>query len=136
MRRLDALGIGRPSTWAAILAVLREREYVLLHERRFVPTERGRVVIAFLEGQFWAVGGVWLHRRDGGGPRPDRRGPSRLARDAGGVLGSLPRGARRGRRAGTHGGAEGGGGPARAVPVRRRGRGAGMARRAARRRWS
>ena len=56
VRRLDALGIGRPSTWAAILAVLREREYVLLHERRFVPTERGRVVIAFLEGQF----GRWV----------------------------------------------------------------------------
>ena len=56
VRRLDALGIGRPSTWAAILAVLREREYVLVHERRFVPTERGRVVIAFLEGQF----GRWV----------------------------------------------------------------------------
>ena len=56
VRRLDALGIGRPSTWAAILAVLREREYVLLHDRRFVPTERGRVVTAFLEGQF----GRWV----------------------------------------------------------------------------
>ena len=56
VRRLDALGIGRPSTWAAILAVLREREYVLVHERRFVPTERGRVVTAFVEGQF----GRWV----------------------------------------------------------------------------
>ena len=52
VRRLDALGIGRPSTWAAIVAVLREREYVLVHERRFVPTERGRVATAFLEGYF------------------------------------------------------------------------------------
>ena len=56
VRRLEALGIGRPSTWAAILAVLREREYALLHRRRFVPTERGRVVSAFLEGFF----GQWV----------------------------------------------------------------------------
>ena len=56
VRRLDELGIGRPSTWAAILAVLQEREYVLLHRRRFVPTERGRVVTAFLEDFF----GRWV----------------------------------------------------------------------------
>ena len=56
VRRLDELGIGRPSTWAAILAVLQEREYALLHQRRFVPTERGRVVTAFLEGFF----GQWV----------------------------------------------------------------------------
>ena len=56
VRRLDALGIGRPSTWAAILAVLQERGYALVHERRFVPTERGRVVTAFLEGFF----GGWV----------------------------------------------------------------------------
>ena len=56
VRRLDALGIGRPSTWAAIVAVLREREYVRVDERRFVPTERGRVATAFLEGHF----GRWM----------------------------------------------------------------------------
>ena len=56
VRRLDELGIGRPSTWAAILAVLQERGYALLHDRRFVPTERGRVVTAFLEGFF----GGWV----------------------------------------------------------------------------
>ena len=56
VRRLDELGIGRPSTWAAILAVLRERDYAVLHQRRFVPTERGRVVTAFLEGLF----GRWV----------------------------------------------------------------------------
>ncbi len=56
VRRLDALGIGRPSTWAAIVAVLREREYVQMRERRFVPTERGRVATAFLEGYF----GRWM----------------------------------------------------------------------------
>ena len=56
VRRLDELGIGRPSTWAAMLAVLWEREYALLHERRFVPTERGRVATAFLEVYF----GRWV----------------------------------------------------------------------------
>ena len=50
--RLDELGIGRPSTWAAILAVLPERGYAVLDDRRFVPTERGRVVTAFLEDFF------------------------------------------------------------------------------------
>ena len=54
--RLEELGIGRPSTWAAILAVLQEREYALLHRQRFIPTERGRVVSAFLEGFF----GRWV----------------------------------------------------------------------------
>ena len=43
VRRLEELGIGRPSTWAAILAVLQERDYAVLYERRFVATERGRV---------------------------------------------------------------------------------------------
>ena len=54
--RLDELGIGRPSTWAAILSVMRERGYAVLHERRFVPTERGRVATAFLEDFF----GQWV----------------------------------------------------------------------------
>ncbi len=49
VRRLDELGIGRPSTWEAILAVPVERGYAVLHRHRFVPTERGRVVSAFLE---------------------------------------------------------------------------------------
>ena len=52
VRRLEELGIGRPSTYAAIVGVLQEREYVALVHRRFVPLERGRVVTAFLEGFF------------------------------------------------------------------------------------
>ena len=52
VRKLEALGIGRPSTYAAIVAVLREREYVVLYHRRFVPTERGRVLTAYLEAYF------------------------------------------------------------------------------------
>ena len=49
---LEELGIGRPSTYASIVAVLRERGYAVVYRRRFVPTERGRVVTAFLERYF------------------------------------------------------------------------------------
>ena len=56
VRRLEERGIGRPSTWAAILAVLQARGYAVLHERRLVPTERGRVLAAFLEHGF----GRWM----------------------------------------------------------------------------
>ena len=52
VRQLETLGIGRPSTYASIVGVLREREYVVLYHRRFVPTERGRVLTAYLEAYF------------------------------------------------------------------------------------
>ena len=52
VRTLEERGIGRPSTYAATVGVLREREYVVPHKRRFVATERGRVVTAFLEAYF------------------------------------------------------------------------------------
>ena len=52
VRRLEELGIGRPSTYASIVDVLRERGYAVLYRRHFVPTERGRVVTAFLEAYF------------------------------------------------------------------------------------
>ena len=52
VRRLEELGIGRPSTYAAIVGVLQERQYVALMNRQFVPLERGRVVTAFLEQFF------------------------------------------------------------------------------------
>ena len=56
MRRLEEHGIGRPSTWAAIIAVLQARGYAVLHERRLLPTERGGVLAAFLEHGF----GRWM----------------------------------------------------------------------------
>ena len=56
VRRLEELGIGRPSTWAAIVAVLQQCDYAMLHDRRFVPTERGRIATAFLEAFF----GRWV----------------------------------------------------------------------------
>ena len=52
VRRLEELGIGRPSSYGAIVGVLLDREYAVLHHRRFVPTERGRVVTAFLDAFF------------------------------------------------------------------------------------
>lgn len=52
VKKLEELGIGRPSTYAAILAVLQERKYVNLVKKRFVPEPLGRLVTAFLVGFF------------------------------------------------------------------------------------
>ena len=52
VKRLEELGIGRPSTYASILTVLQDRNYVRLEGRRFVPEDRGRLVTAFLTGFF------------------------------------------------------------------------------------
>src|SRR3546814_20533064 len=49
---MEELGIGRPSTYASIIQVLQDRNYVRLEARRFVPEDRGRVVIAFLSSFF------------------------------------------------------------------------------------
>jgi DNA topoisomerase-1 len=48
VKKLEELGIGRPSTYAAIISVLQDREYVRLDNKRFFPEERGRIVTAFL----------------------------------------------------------------------------------------
>jgi len=52
VKRLEELGIGRPSTYANILSVLQERDYVRLEKKRFIPEDRGRLVTAFLESFF------------------------------------------------------------------------------------
>ena len=52
VKRLEELGIGRPSTYASILQTLRDREYVRVEKARFVPEEKGRLVTAFLERFF------------------------------------------------------------------------------------
>src|SRR5690606_11301573 len=52
VKKLEELGIGRPSTYASIIQVLQDRNYVRLEARRFVPEDRGRVVIAFLTSFF------------------------------------------------------------------------------------
>jgi DNA topoisomerase-1 len=48
VKKMEELGIGRPSTYASILQVLKDREYVRLEKGRFIPEERGRLVTAFL----------------------------------------------------------------------------------------
>jgi DNA topoisomerase I len=52
VKRLEELGIGRPSTYASTLAVLQERDYVRIDKKRLIPEDKGRLVIAFLEGFF------------------------------------------------------------------------------------
>jgi DNA topoisomerase-1 len=52
VKRLEELGIGRPSTYASILQTLKDREYVRVVRARFVPEESGRLVTAFLERFF------------------------------------------------------------------------------------
>ncbi len=52
VKKLEELGIGRPSTYASILQVLQDRNYVRLESRRFIPEDRGRIVIAFLTNFF------------------------------------------------------------------------------------
>jgi DNA topoisomerase-1 len=48
VKKLEELGIGRPSTYATILQVLQDRHYVRLDKKRFFPEERGRLVTSFL----------------------------------------------------------------------------------------
>src|ERR1700735_584624 len=52
VKRMEELGIGRPSTYASILQVLKDRKYVRLDKRRLYPEDRGRIVVAFLESYF------------------------------------------------------------------------------------
>jgi len=52
VKELERLGIGRPSTYASIISVLQDRNYVRLDRRRFVPEDRGRIVTVFLENYF------------------------------------------------------------------------------------
>ncbi|ARQ01486.1 type I DNA topoisomerase [Pseudorhodoplanes sinuspersici] len=52
VKRMEELGIGRPSTYASILAVLKDRGYTRLDKKRLVPEDKGRLVVAFLESFF------------------------------------------------------------------------------------
>ena len=55
VKRMEELGIGRPSTYASTLAVLRERDYVRLEKKRLVPEDKGRLVTAFLGELFYPL---------------------------------------------------------------------------------
>jgi len=52
VKRMEELGIGRPSTYASILQVLKDRGYVKLEKKRLHGEDKGRVVVAFLESFF------------------------------------------------------------------------------------
>ncbi len=52
VKKLEELGIGRPSTYASILSTLQDRGYVALEKNRFIPDSKGRIVTAFLENFF------------------------------------------------------------------------------------
>ncbi|MBN9028382.1 MAG: type I DNA topoisomerase [Rhizobiales bacterium] len=52
IKKMEELGIGRPSTYAATLATLRDRDYVTIEKRKLLPQAKGRLVTAFLESFF------------------------------------------------------------------------------------
>ena len=52
VKRMEELGIGRPSTYAATLSVLQDRDYVKLEKKRLMPDDKGRLVTAFLQSFF------------------------------------------------------------------------------------
>ncbi len=52
VKKMEELGIGRPSTYASVLQTLKDREYVTVEKNRFIPAESGRLVTAFLERFF------------------------------------------------------------------------------------
>jgi DNA topoisomerase-1 len=52
IKKMEELGIGRPSTYAATLATLRDREYITIDKRKLMPEPKGRLVISFLESFF------------------------------------------------------------------------------------
>jgi DNA topoisomerase-1 len=52
VKKLEELGIGRPSTYASILSTLRDRAYVRMEKNRFIPEDKGRIVTAFLSSFF------------------------------------------------------------------------------------
>ena len=91
VKKLEELGIGRPSTYASTLSTLRDREYVRVDKNRFYPEDKGRLVTAFLEQVLRQMGRIRLHRRAGDAPgrgvgrRPELEGAA--AR----VLAGLPR---------------------------------------------
>ena len=52
VKKMEELGIGRPSTYASIISVLTTRGYVVLNNNKFFPTDRGKLISAFLEKLF------------------------------------------------------------------------------------
>ena len=55
VKSLEEFGIGRPSTYASIISTLQNREYVILDNRRFTPTDMGKIVSRFLTSEFTRI---------------------------------------------------------------------------------
>ena len=55
VKSLEEFGIGRPSTYASIISTLQNREYVILDNRRFTPTDMGKIVARFLTAEFMRI---------------------------------------------------------------------------------
>ena len=77
VRKLEELGIGRPSTYASILSTLRDRAYVRMDRNRFIPEDKGRLVTDVPEQLLQPLCRIRLHRRS---RREARRGLGRRAR--------------------------------------------------------
>jgi DNA topoisomerase-1 len=52
IKKMEELGIGRPSTYVSVLSTIRDRGYVRLDKKRLIPEDKGRIVTAFLESFF------------------------------------------------------------------------------------
>ena len=91
VKTLEEYGIGRPSTYASIIATLKNREYVEMDGKRFIPTDIGRIVNGFLTEHFHPVRRLRLHGAPRGRPgcRLARRERPRAV--AGTFLEAVPR---------------------------------------------
>ena len=70
MKALEERGIGRPSTYAAIIGTILDRGYVLKQGQALVPAFLAFAVVNLLERHFGAARRLRLHRAHGGRPRP------------------------------------------------------------------
>jgi DNA topoisomerase-1 len=52
VKRMEELGIGRPSTYASVVTTIQDRQYVRKEKNRLIPEDKGRLVTAFLENYF------------------------------------------------------------------------------------
>ncbi len=86
VKELEEKGIGRPSTYAAIISTIQERQYVQKVGGKFIPTEIGFVVTDLLVANFKDIFDPTVHRAAGRGTRRDRGGQGALDRRVEGLL--------------------------------------------------
>ena len=79
VKRMEELGIGRPSTYASTLQTLKDRDYVRLEKNRFFPEESGRLLTAFLERFFERYVSYDFTAASRGRARRDFRRPGAVA---------------------------------------------------------